>query len=89
MVDKSSNGTAVLGKCGACVWGDYLFVAEICVQGGPKCWPFWKFITAVYDDIGRLSTYKNVQIFGVLNVAVFKYFYITRETILHRKYQLI
>ena len=56
---------------------------------------FWKYVTPVYDDIGRRSVYQNVQLFirrktDILNVAMFKYsLHGFRETTLHRKYQLI
>jgi len=59
------------------------------IQGGPKPDHFVKFITPVYDDIGRRSIYQNVQLFigsktDILNVAIFKYsLHMFRETILH------
>ena len=66
------------------------------IQGGPKKVDhFLKCITPVYDDIRRRSIYQNVQLFirsksGILNVAIFKYsLHKIRETILHRKCQLI
>ena len=57
--------------------------------------PDQKCITLVHNDIGRHSMYQNVQLFVrsktvILNVAIFKYvLHEIRQTILHRKYQLI
>jgi len=57
--------------------------------GWTKTGTLLKFITPVYDDVGRHSIYQNVQLFirsksGVLNVAIFKYFLEKfRETKLH------
>ena len=54
-----------------------------------------KCMTPVYDGVGKRSTYQNVRLFmksntNILNVAIFKYsLHNFRETILHRKYQLI
>ena len=48
-----------------------------------------------YDDVGRRLIYQNVQLFimsksDILHLAIFKYsLHKVRETILHRKYQLI
>ena len=40
---------------------------------------FWKYVTPVYDDVGRRSIYQTVQLFmgskrWFLNVAILKYF---------------
>ena len=45
---------------------------------GQKTGPFLKCITPVYDDVGRRSIYKNVQLFigrktGMLADAIFKH----------------
>jgi len=60
------------------------------VQGGPKKPDhFLKCIIFLYNDIGRQSIYKNVQLFigsknNILNAAVFKYsLHKVRGTILH------
>jgi len=67
-----------------------------CCLGGPKKLDhFWKCITSIYDNVGRRSIYQNVQLLigsktDILNVAIFKYsLHKIRETVLHRKYQLI
>ena len=63
--------------------------------GQKKVDHFWKYVTPVYDDVGRRSIYQNVQLFirsktDILNVAIFKYsLHRFRETTLHQKYQLI
>ena len=60
-----------------------------------KTGPFLKRITPVYGDIGRRPIYQNVQLFirsktDISTVAIFKYsLHMFKETILHRKYQLI
>jgi len=60
-----------------------------------KTGPFLKCIILVYSDIERHSIYQNIQLFirsktGIMNVAIFKYsLHKIRETILHRKCQLI
>jgi len=49
------------------------------IQGGPKMDHFQKcIITSIYDDVGRCSIYRNIQLFirskiDILNVAMFKY----------------
>ena len=62
------------------------------LQGGPKKPDhFWKYVTPVYNDVGRRSIYQNVQLsirskMDMLNVAIFKYsLHMFRETIAHRK----
>jgi len=45
---------------------------------GQKTDQFWKYVTPVYDDVGRRSIYQNVQLFIgsktlIWNIATFKY----------------
>jgi len=62
---------------------------------GQKTDHFLKCMTLVYDEVGRLSIYQNVELFirsktNIWNVAIFKYsWHKSGETILHRKYQFI
>ena len=54
------------------------------IQGGPKMDLFRSFFTHVYDDAGKRSIGQNVQLFikskkGILNVAIFNYFFISSE----------
>jgi len=66
-----------------------IIIIIINIQGGPKTDHFLKCITLLYNDIGRHSVYKNVQLFlrsknDILNAAVFKYpLHKVRESILH------
>jgi len=54
-----------------------------------------KCMTPVYDGVGKRSMHQNVRLFiksnnDNLNAAIFKYsLHNFRETILHRKYQLL
>ena len=66
------------------------------LQGGPKKTDhFKKYMTPVYDEVGRQSIYQNVKHFirskpDIWNVALIKYsWHMFGETILRRKYQLI
>jgi len=51
----------------------------IIVQGGPKKPDhFQKYMTPVYDEVGRRSIYQNAELFirsktNIRNVAIFKY----------------
>jgi len=66
-------------------------VSNTLYRVGQKTGPFLK----VYDSCIRRSVYKKVQLFisskmNILDVAMFKYsLHNFRETILHRKHQLI
>ena len=62
---------------------------------GKKPDHFKKYMTPVYDEVGRQSVYQNVELFigskpNIRNVAIIKYsWHKFGETILRRKYQLI